>query len=103
MYGIKDVGNGLWEVDGKMIKKGGENFVLEGANASAEGEDADEGGEGETVQVIDFVDSFQLVSVDKPSKKVFTSDMKSAQRFSKSECVLLTLVTRIPEGYHGEA
>ena len=40
---IIDAGNGLWEVDGRMIKKGAENFVLEGANPSAEGEDADEG------------------------------------------------------------
>ncbi len=30
---IIDAGNGLWEIDGKMIKKGAENFGLSQHNA----------------------------------------------------------------------
>ena len=30
---IIDAGNGLWEIDGKMIKKGAENFGLSHHNA----------------------------------------------------------------------
>lgn len=75
---LKDVGDGLWEADLRLITKGGENFVLEGANPSAEGEDADEGGEGETTRVLDIVDQFRLNAIEaKPSKKGFTSDIKS--------------------------
>lgn len=62
-----------------MITKGNEDFVLAGANPSAEGEDADDGGEeGDSKRVLDLVDQFRLNEVAKPSKKMFTSDIKSA-------------------------
>ena len=73
-----DAGNGLWEVDGKMMKKGSENFVLEGANPSAEGEDADEGGdEAGGEPVLDLADSFRYNKMEGVSKKVYQADLKS--------------------------
>jgi hypothetical protein len=55
------------------------NPVLEGANPSAEGDDADEGGEGgETQRVLDIEDQFRLNKIEgKPSKKGFQSEIKS--------------------------
>lgn len=52
--------------------------VLEGANPSAEGEDADDGGEGgESQRVLDIEDQFRLNKIEsKPSKKGFQSDIK---------------------------
>merc|ERR1711977_201053 len=77
VYKVTDVGSGLWEYDGKMVKKGAENFVLEGANPSAEGEDADEGGaEGGVEQVIDFVDDFRYNKIDGLDKKAYMGDVK---------------------------
>ena len=63
---IIDAGNGLWEIDGKMIKKGAENFVLDGANPSAEGEDADDGGDdaGDNQPVLDLADQFRLQKME---------------------------------------
>jgi len=77
-YKLIEAGDGLWEVDCKMITKGAENFVLEGANPSAEGDDADEGGEGgETQRVLDIEDQFRLNKIEgKPSKKGFQSEIK---------------------------
>merc|ERR1712096_296373 len=48
------------KVPAKYITVGGEDFQLEGANASAEGEDADEGGEAAGEQVIDLINAFKL-------------------------------------------
>merc|ERR1712058_212790 len=74
---IIDAGNGLWEIDGKMIKKGAENFVLEGANPSAEGEDADEGGDsGDNQPILDFVDDFRYNKIDGLDKKAYMGDVK---------------------------
>ena len=52
--------------------------VLEGANPSAEGEDADEGGDaGERKRVLDIEDQFRLNKIEsKPSKKGFQSEIK---------------------------
>jgi hypothetical protein len=52
--------------------------VLEGANPSAEGEDADDGGDtGEGKRVLDIEDQFRLNRIEsKPSKKVFQSEIK---------------------------
>ncbi|KAL9623013.1 MAG: hypothetical protein Q9160_002732 [Pyrenula sp. 1 TL-2023] len=77
-FKIMDVGDGLWEVDCKMITKGAENFVLEGANPSAEGEDADEGGADSTsTRVLDIEDLFRLNKIEaKPSKKGFQGEIK---------------------------
>lgn len=61
-----------------MVQVGGESFQLEGANASAEGEDADEGGEGESQRVLDIVRDFRLNAIEaKPSKKAYMSEIKS--------------------------
>jgi len=75
---IIDAGNGLWEVDGRMVKKGAENFVLEGANPSAEGEDADDGGmEGDNQPVLDIADQFRLQKLEGGmSKKSYQSELK---------------------------
>jgi hypothetical protein len=64
---------------------------LEGANPSAEGEDADDGGEsGETKMVLDVEESFRLVKVEpenKPSKKAFQGDLKS-EGFCSGYCLV---------------
>jgi len=54
-------------------------LVLEGANASAEGEDADEGTDDtQTVRVLDIEDQFRLNKIEgKPSKKAFQAEIKS--------------------------
>ena len=54
--------------------------VLEGANPSAEGEDADEGGDasGTDQRVLDIEDQFRLNKIEgKPSKKAFQGEIKS--------------------------
>ena len=54
--------------------------MLDGANPSAEGEDADEGGDiGATDQrVLDIEDQFRLNKIEgKPSKKAFQGEIKS--------------------------
>ncbi|EHY56392.1 hypothetical protein HRR83_002527 [Exophiala dermatitidis] len=75
---IIDAGNGLWEIDGRMIKKGQENFVLEGANPSAEEEDeggADDGGDNQPV--LDLADQFRLQKMEGGmSKKAYQSELK---------------------------
>jgi Translationally controlled tumour protein len=54
-------------------------LVLEGANASAEGEDADEGADDtQTVRVLDIEDQFRLNKLEgKPTKKSFQVEIKS--------------------------
>ncbi|ERF74430.1 hypothetical protein EPUS_06608 [Endocarpon pusillum Z07020] len=77
-FKIIDVGDGLWEVDLKKVTKGGDNFVLEGANPSAEGEDAEESGDTENKQVLDIEDQFRLNKMEGGmDKKTFTSDLKA--------------------------
>ncbi|KAJ5901502.1 hypothetical protein N7495_002030 [Penicillium taxi] len=72
----------LWEADcKKYLKKGNEDFQLEGANPSAEDGDADDGGEGESTMVHDIEDQFRLVWLKedeglKPSKDGFKSHLK---------------------------
>lgn len=53
--------------------------VLAGANPSAEGEDADEGGEeGDNVPVLDIADQFRLQKIEGGmSKKAYQSELKS--------------------------
>ena len=70
-----------------MITKGADNFVLEGANPSAEGEDADEGGEGEAQRVLDIEDQFRLNKIEgKPSKKAYQGEVKSMSTSSLIHC-----------------
>ncbi len=53
--------------------------VLEGANPSAEGEDADEGGESGNKKVLDIEDQFRLNKIEGGmDKKTFTTDLKGA-------------------------
>ncbi|EXJ66322.1 uncharacterized protein A1O5_10474 [Cladophialophora psammophila CBS 110553] len=74
---IIDVGNGLWEIDGKMVTKGSENFVLEGANPSAESDDADEGMDDTKVTVLDLADQFRLQKLEGGmTKKSYQSELK---------------------------
>ena len=54
--------------------------MLEGANPSAAGEDADEGGNigGSDQRVLDIEDQFRLNKIEaKPSKKAFQGEIKS--------------------------
>jgi len=65
-----------------MVTVGGESFQLEGANASAEGEDADEGGASDVQRVLDIVRDFRLNAIEaKPSKKMYMSEIKSKPEF----------------------
>ncbi|KAJ5480129.1 hypothetical protein N7530_005638 [Penicillium desertorum] len=90
----------LWECDcRKYLKRGGEDFQLEGANPSAEDGDEDEGGEGEAVMVHDIEDQFRLVWLKaeegaKPSKEDYKSHLKiylkklhknAATKFAKAD------------------
>jgi Translationally controlled tumour protein len=77
--------------------------VLEGANPSAEGEDADEGGDtGGGKQILDIEDAFRLNKIEGGmDKKTFTSDMKGwsdlplQERFSRySQCGSLHKTTQ---------
>ncbi|KAL2220538.1 TCTP family protein [Thermoascus aurantiacus ATCC 26904] len=83
-FNIKEVDGVLWEADCRKYLKGAETFQLEGANPSATGEDADEGGdgEGERKMVYDIEDQFRLVWLKaeegmKPSKEAFKAHLKS--------------------------
>lgn len=73
-----------------MVTVGGENFQLEGANASAEGEDAEEGGETNTQRVLDIVRDFRLNAIEaKPSKKMYMSEIKSKPEFTYTVWMIL--------------
>jgi len=76
VYDVKDVGDGIWEVDLKMVTVGGEDFKLEGANASAEGEDADEGGDNQSQAVLNVVRDFSLNKVEGLEKKDYQAHIK---------------------------
>uniref|UniRef100_A0A0D6QXH0 TCTP domain-containing protein n=1 Tax=Araucaria cunninghamii TaxID=56994 RepID=A0A0D6QXH0_ARACU len=67
---------GLWEVDCRNVTVGSEDFVLEGANASAEGDDAGDGVDAATEQKLDIVRDFRLNSIPRPDKKVGTKELK---------------------------
>jgi hypothetical protein len=57
--------------------------VLEGANPSAEGEDAEEGLDagGADTRVLDIEDQFRLNKIEaKPSKKAFQGEIKSTTK-----------------------
>jgi Translationally controlled tumour protein len=52
-------------------------LVLEGANPSAEGEDADEGGEGaSTEKILNLADQFRYQKMEGVSKKAYQADLK---------------------------
>jgi hypothetical protein len=56
--------------------------VLEGANPSAEGEDADDGGDGgaDSSPILDLAQSFRWNKIEGVSKKVYQADMKGMLR-----------------------
>ena len=102
-----------------MIQKGAENFgqpiarndgtqlirisVLEGANASAEGEDADEGGEESAGErVLDLADSFRWQKMEGVSKKAYQGELKSRPGTLDRSGMLLTDAFRIHEGLSRE-
>lgn len=65
---------------------GGDDIVLEGANASAEGEDAEEGGANATETVLNIVRDFRLESFPKPGdKKGAQADYKSKHLYPPLE------------------
>jgi hypothetical protein len=72
--------------------------VLEGANPSAEGEDADEGGEeGSSETVLDLADQFRYAKMEGGlTKKLYQADLKS---MSLSSCMRSRLMSfRVHEG-----
>ncbi|KAI9838081.1 MAG: hypothetical protein M1819_006236 [Sarea resinae] len=75
-YPMKEVDGIVYEIECKMITKGGENFDI-GANPSAEGgedEDVDEAKQ----QVIDVVDAFRLEKADFiADKKAYLTQLKT--------------------------
>lgn len=79
VYDIKEsTVPGLWEIDGKNIVIGSENFQLEGANPSAEEGGDDEGGDETSERKIDIVHQFRLNHMEaKPSKKAAGAELKS--------------------------
>lgn len=69
-------------------------LVLAGANPSAEGEDADDGGDdgADSSPVLDLAQSFRWQKIDGVSKKAYSADLKSnTQSFSYAICERLTL------------
>lgn len=66
--------------------------VLEGANPSAEGEDADDGGDGgDNSPVLDLAQSFRWQKIDGISKKAYQSDLKSMSHKPPTMLCILTL------------
>jgi hypothetical protein len=82
-FNIQEADGGvLWEADCRKYLKGAENFELEGANPSAEGDDVEEGGEGTQTMVHDIEEQFRMVWLKtdegmKPSKDAFKGHLKS--------------------------
>lgn len=69
-------------------------LVLAGANPSAEGEDADDGGDdgADSSPVLDLAQSFRWQKIDGVSKKAYSADLKSNIPSITSEiCERLTL------------
>lgn len=64
-HGIKQVDDLLYEIEGRMVNKGGESFDI-GANPSAE--EAEEGVEDHVEKVIDLVDNFRLTEMQMDRK-----------------------------------
>lgn len=75
-FKLELVDNIAWKVSSFSIKKGGETFDI-GANASAEGEDADAGADDQVEMVNNVVDAFRLQVLNCPVLCVFFSLMFS--------------------------
>jgi len=71
-----EIQNGaLWEVEGKWVGKGPVDVDI-GANASAEGTDADEVVDDSVVKVVDIIDTFRLQEQPPFDKKQFVAYVK---------------------------
>ena len=92
---MKDIDDVVYEVDCSKIIKGAVN-VNTGANASAEGEDAEDLEEG-AEQVIDIVDGFRLVSMPFADKKQFTGQLKGMDIRILFKCLLSSWISRLPQ------
>merc|ERR1711973_615209 len=66
----------LYEVYGKHISRTEGDIQLEGSNASAEGADADEGGDASTVSGVDLVLNHRLTETGFGSKKDYMVYLK---------------------------
>ncbi|XP_062108656.1 translationally-controlled tumor protein homolog [Humulus lupulus] len=75
-FPYKELENGcLWEVEGKWVIQGAVDVDI-GANPSAEGADADEGVDDQSVKVVDIVDTFRLQEQPPFEKKQFVMWVK---------------------------
>ena len=72
-YKLIDIDDAVYEVDARKVTKGGETFDI-GANPSTE--EAEEGLDDSTEQVIDIVDSFRLNNFGFADKKDFMTHFK---------------------------
>merc|ERR1712141_716108 len=75
-YPIKVVDDVLYEVTGKHITRTEGDIQLEGANASAEGADGDEGADASSVSGIDIVLNHRLTETGFGSKKDYMVYLK---------------------------
>ncbi|KAE8330769.1 translationally-controlled tumor protein [Aspergillus sergii] len=75
-FNLKEVDKVLFEVDCRNITVGDDNFQLEGANPSAEGEDDDAGGASNAVQVLDIKHNFRLNDYPKLTKDEYKKAIK---------------------------
>ena len=72
-YNLKEIEDVVYEVDCKMVTKGGVEVNI-GANASAE--EQDEALDEQTEQVIDVVDGFRMTKMEFGDKKQLAGQMK---------------------------
>merc|ERR1711878_169881 len=75
-YPMKLVDDCVYEVYGKHISRTEGDIQLEGSNASAEGADADEGGDASTVSGVDLVLNHRLTETGFGSKKDYMVYLK---------------------------
>merc|ERR1712209_318097 len=75
-YPIKVVDDCLYVVTGKHITRTEGDIQLEGANASAEGADGDEGGESTSVSGVDIILNHRLTETGFGSKKDYMVYLK---------------------------
>jgi len=75
-YPIKVVDDCLYEVTGKHITRTEGDIQLEGANASAEGADGDEGGDSTSVSGVDIILNHRLTETGFGSKKDYMVYLK---------------------------
>ncbi|KAI9853312.1 MAG: hypothetical protein M1824_001342 [Vezdaea acicularis] len=81
-YDLKEVDSIVYEVDCKMITKGGEENINIGANPSAE--EQEEEMDTEKAQVIDIVDAFRL-HLTQFDKKSYQTHLKGYMKAVKSK------------------